>query len=73
MQFEHEPAFEYVMLESERVRLFREYLVNLEEQCTHKSTRRKKNKKKGRSESPMVTNVVVVYPLLPACWGSPFP
>ncbi|XP_064614415.1 LOW QUALITY PROTEIN: pre-mRNA-processing factor 40 homolog A-like [Liolophura sinensis] len=44
-QFERESAFELITLESERIRLYKEYLMALEESCSHHHTKKKKSKK----------------------------
>ena len=44
-RFEKELAFASITLESERLRLFKEYMAALEEQCTHAHHRSKKRKK----------------------------
>ncbi|KAG8225053.1 hypothetical protein J437_LFUL000031 [Ladona fulva] len=55
LKLENEPAFECITLESERVRLFKEYQHDLEEACSHHHSRSKKSKKnkkqKKRSKS----------------------
>jgi len=59
-RFENESAFEAITLESERIRLFKEYIVAVEEACTHpaRHPRKKKSKKhksrKSRSRSHSV-------------------
>lgn len=57
-QFEKEPAFINLSLESERMRIFKEYQLMLEEACSHHHSRSKKhgkkakkNKKRSRSRS----------------------
>uniref|UniRef100_A0A131YKU8 Pre-mRNA-processing factor 40 homolog B n=1 Tax=Rhipicephalus appendiculatus TaxID=34631 RepID=A0A131YKU8_RHIAP len=57
-QFEKEPAFINLSLESERMRIFKEYQLTLEEACSHHHSRSKKhskktkkNKKRSRSRS----------------------
>lgn len=57
-QFEKEPAFINLSLESERMRIFKEYQLTLEEACSHRHSRSKKhskkmkkNKKRSRSRS----------------------
>ncbi|XP_067650087.1 pre-mRNA-processing factor 40 homolog A-like isoform X2 [Haliotis asinina] len=44
-KLEHEAAFEAITLESERMRLFREYVIAYEETCGHHHAKRKKSKK----------------------------
>ncbi|KAL4222390.1 PRP40 pre-mRNA processing factor 40 [Mactra antiquata] len=46
-RFENEAAFEAITLESERMRLYKEFLVAMEEACLHRhhSSKRKKTKK----------------------------
>ena len=56
-QFEKESYFEAVTLESERVRLFKDFLLALEESCGHNHQNRKKQSRKhktkrSRSRSP---------------------
>ncbi|XP_075746173.1 pre-mRNA processing factor 40 isoform X3 [Rhipicephalus microplus] len=57
-QFEKEPAFINLSLESERMRIFKEYQLTLEATCSHRHSRSKKhskkmkkNKKRSRSRS----------------------
>uniref|UniRef100_A0A023GP43 Pre-mRNA-processing factor 40 homolog B n=2 Tax=Amblyomma TaxID=6942 RepID=A0A023GP43_AMBTT len=57
-QFEKDPAFINLSLESERMRIFKEYQLTLEEACSHHHSRSKKhgkkakkNKKRSRSRS----------------------
>lgn len=53
-QFEKEPAFVNLSLESERIRIFKEYQLTLEEACSHHHSRSKKHSrknKKGRKRS----------------------
>lgn len=55
-QLENEEAFQAITLESERVRIFKEYQHESEESCSHHHSRGKKSKKKrtrhrSRSES----------------------
>ncbi|KAL1439011.1 hypothetical protein MTO96_047483 [Rhipicephalus appendiculatus] len=57
-QFEKEPAFINLSLESERMRIFKEYQLTLEATCSHHHSRSKKhskktkkNKKRSRSRS----------------------
>nr|CAG4644787.1 EOG090X064W [Leptodora kindtii] len=45
---EEDPAFEAITLESERVRIFKEYQRDMEESCGHHHSRSKKNKKKEK-------------------------
>ncbi|XP_046388008.1 pre-mRNA-processing factor 40 homolog B [Ischnura elegans] len=62
MKLENEPAFECITLESERVRLFKEYQHDLEEACSHhhsrskKSKKNKKQKKRSKSRSPSLSD-----------------
>lgn len=58
-RLDNEAAFESITLESERVRLFKEYQQTLEESCSHHHSKSKKHnkknkktKKKSRSASP---------------------
>lgn len=54
-RFEHDPAFENITLEAERIRLFKEYLTAMEEACSHYHPKKKKTKKhrsrRSRSKS----------------------
>ncbi len=51
-RFEKEEAFDMIPLESDRMRLFREFLTTMEETCLHHHSRKKKKKdKKRRSRS----------------------
>ncbi len=51
-RFEKDAAFETIPLESERLRLFREFLTAMEESCSHHHSKKKKKKdKKRRSRS----------------------
>ncbi|BFY99058.1 hypothetical protein BsWGS_02097 [Bradybaena similaris] len=54
-KLEHDPAFENVTLEAERIRLFKEYLTTMEEACSHYHPKKKKTKKhrsrRSRSKS----------------------
>ncbi|XP_037562636.1 pre-mRNA-processing factor 40 homolog B isoform X7 [Dermacentor silvarum] len=47
-QFEKEPAFINLSLESERMRIFKEYQLTLEEACSHHHSRSKKHSKKAK-------------------------
>lgn len=47
-QFEKEPAFVNLSLESERIRIFKEYQLTLEEACSHHHSRSKKHSKKSK-------------------------
>lgn len=48
-RFENEAAFEAITLESERMRLYKEFLVAIEEACLHRHPKKKKSKKhRGR-------------------------
>uniref|UniRef100_T1JD55 Pre-mRNA-processing factor 40 homolog B n=1 Tax=Strigamia maritima TaxID=126957 RepID=T1JD55_STRMM len=49
-QFESESAFTAVTLESERIRLFKEYQQNLEEACGHHHSKAKKHSKKNKKQ-----------------------
>ncbi|XP_076360616.1 pre-mRNA processing factor 40 isoform X2 [Tachypleus tridentatus] len=49
-QFEKEHAFENITLESERVRLFKEYQQILEEACGHRHGKSKKHSKKNKKQ-----------------------
>ncbi|PVD30953.1 hypothetical protein C0Q70_10229 [Pomacea canaliculata] len=55
-KLERDPAWEAITLESERIRLFKEYIIALEEACAHHHSRRKKSKKhknrRSRSRTP---------------------
>ncbi|XP_013091241.2 pre-mRNA-processing factor 40 homolog A-like isoform X2 [Biomphalaria glabrata] len=44
-KLENDPAFESITLEAERIRLFKEHLVALEETCSHYHPKKKKSKK----------------------------
>ncbi|CAM1294798.1 PRPF40A (predicted), partial [Pycnogonum litorale] len=54
-QLENDPAFTSIVTESERIRLFKEYVQQLEESCSHHHSKNKKSKKskkvKKRSRS----------------------
>uniref|UniRef100_A0A2H8TYT3 Pre-mRNA-processing factor 40 B n=1 Tax=Melanaphis sacchari TaxID=742174 RepID=A0A2H8TYT3_9HEMI len=56
-QIENHQAFQAITLESERLRIFKEFIVDTEEVCNHhhskmkKSKKNKKHKKKSRSKS----------------------
>ncbi|CAG5124751.1 unnamed protein product, partial [Candidula unifasciata] len=54
-RLEHDPAFENITLEAERIRLFKEYLTAMEEVCSHYHPKKKKTKKhrsrRSRSKS----------------------
>ncbi|XP_045143195.1 pre-mRNA-processing factor 40 homolog B isoform X4 [Echinops telfairi] len=47
-RFVCDPAFEQITLESERIRLFREFLQVLETECQHLHTKGRKHGRKGR-------------------------
>ncbi|XP_039370668.1 pre-mRNA-processing factor 40 homolog B isoform X2 [Mauremys reevesii] len=47
-RFLSDPAFEQITLESERIRLFREFLQVLEDECQHYHAKAKKHAKRGR-------------------------
>ncbi|XP_072142601.1 pre-mRNA-processing factor 40 homolog B isoform X4 [Dermacentor andersoni] len=47
-QFEKEPAFINLSLESERMRIFKEYQLTLEATCSHHHSRSKKHSKKAK-------------------------
>ncbi|XP_076461336.1 pre-mRNA-processing factor 40 homolog A-like isoform X2 [Babylonia areolata] len=55
-KMERDPAWEGITLESERLRLFKEYMTSLEESCMHHHSRHKKSRKKknrrSRSRTP---------------------
>ncbi|XP_053374392.1 pre-mRNA-processing factor 40 homolog B-like isoform X4 [Mercenaria mercenaria] len=44
-RFENESAFEAITLESERIRLYKEFLVAVEEACMHRHPKKRKSKK----------------------------
>ncbi|XP_059148733.1 pre-mRNA-processing factor 40 homolog B-like isoform X2 [Physella acuta] len=44
-KLEHDTAFENVTLEAERIRLFKEHLIAIEETCSHYHPKKKKSKK----------------------------
>lgn len=48
--FESEPAFEAIALESERIRLFKEFLIHVEESCSHHHSKNKKHSKKNKKQ-----------------------
>ena len=48
-RFENEPAFEAITLESERIRLFKEYIIAIEETCMHHHMGKKKKTKKHKN------------------------
>ncbi|XP_064456201.1 pre-mRNA-processing factor 40 homolog B-like [Ornithodoros turicata] len=47
-QFEKEPAFVNLSLESERISIFKEYQLTLEEACSHHHSRSKKHSRKNK-------------------------
>nr|CAG4642508.1 EOG090X064W [Evadne anonyx] len=49
-KLEGDPAFESITLESERVRIFKDYQRDMEESCGHHHSRSKKNKKKEKKQ-----------------------
>ncbi|GFS37335.1 pre-mRNA-processing factor 40 homolog B [Nephila pilipes] len=49
-QFENEAPFENITVESERVRLFKEYQQTLEEACSHHHSKPKKHSKKAKKQ-----------------------
>ncbi|XP_042901270.1 pre-mRNA-processing factor 40 homolog B isoform X1 [Parasteatoda tepidariorum] len=49
-QFENEAPFENITVESERVRLFKEYQQTLEEACSHHHSKPKKHSKKSKKQ-----------------------
>ncbi|XP_054714571.1 pre-mRNA-processing factor 40 homolog B-like isoform X2 [Uloborus diversus] len=49
-QFENEAPFENITVESERVRLFKEYQQTLEEACSHHHSKSKKHSKKNKKQ-----------------------
>lgn len=55
-KLEKDPGWEGITLESERLRLFKEYITSLEESCMHHHSRHKKSRKKknrrSRSRTP---------------------
>ena len=59
-RFELEDAFDAITLESERQRLFNEFIQLMQEACSHRHSRNKKKSKKNkkrsrtRSRSPVV-------------------
>ena len=73
-RFEKELAFASITLESERLRLYKEFMAALEEQCTHAHHRSKKRKKerdrrrhshsRSRSESVSLLSAVEMLFLL---------
>jgi pre-mRNA-processing factor 40 len=50
-KLEGESAFENITLEAERIRLFKSYLIALEETCSHNHAKKKKTKKHRRWRS----------------------
>ncbi|KAK3592975.1 hypothetical protein CHS0354_023197 [Potamilus streckersoni] len=44
-RIENDPEFEMITLEAERIRLFKEYLIALEETCAHHHAKKKRSKK----------------------------
>lgn len=62
-KIEEEPDFKAITLESERMRIFKEYQHELEESCSHhhirsKKKKAKRQKKKSRSRSHSVRNLL---------------
>ncbi|XP_074658879.1 pre-mRNA-processing factor 40 homolog A-like isoform X1 [Tubulanus polymorphus] len=49
-RFAGEAAFEAITLESEKIRLFKEYITQLEESCSHYHGKKRKSKKKHRAK-----------------------
>merc|ERR1712071_649387 len=49
-KLEGDPAFDSITLESERVRIFKDYQRDMEESCGHHHSRSKKNKKKDKKQ-----------------------
>ncbi|CAL1290541.1 unnamed protein product [Larinioides sclopetarius] len=49
-QFENEAPFENITVESERIRLFKEYQQTLEEACSHHHSKPKKHSKKAKKQ-----------------------
>nr|CAG4650970.1 EOG090X064W [Simocephalus serrulatus]SVE94235.1 EOG090X064W [Simocephalus serrulatus] len=49
-KLEGDPAFESITVESERVRIFKDYQRDMEETCGHHHSRSKKNKKKEKKQ-----------------------
>lgn len=80
-KLERDPAWEAITLESERIRLFKEYIIALEEACAHHHSRRKKSKKhknrRSRSRTPSVSfyyyfwsfDLIVWFGMLVNIWG----
>ena len=58
-RIEKDPVFDQITLESERMRLFKEYLLAVEEACQHRHLKKKKSKKhrskRSRSRSASVS------------------
>merc|ERR1712071_684332 len=50
-KLEGDPAFDSITLESERVRIFKDYQRDMEESCGHHHSRSKKNKKKDKKQN----------------------
>ncbi|XP_040834700.1 pre-mRNA-processing factor 40 homolog B isoform X3 [Ochotona curzoniae] len=76
-RFVCDSAFEQITLESERIRLFREFLQVLEQnECQHLHTRGRKHGRKGkkhhhkRSHSPSVSQETATLTLVLLCQGS---
>ncbi|XP_040834709.1 pre-mRNA-processing factor 40 homolog B isoform X4 [Ochotona curzoniae] len=75
-RFVCDSAFEQITLESERIRLFREFLQVLENECQHLHTRGRKHGRKGkkhhhkRSHSPSVSQETATLTLVLLCQGS---
>ncbi len=70
-RFTGEPAFDAVALESERVRLYKEFMLAMEEACGHKhhhqkkrKTKKTKRKSRSRSASPAVSLHTSVWSVL---------
>lgn len=58
-KLEKDPVFEAITLESERIRLFKEYQAVLEDACSHHHAKRKKRKQKHkRSRSRSVSSQI---------------
>ncbi|KAL5006562.1 hypothetical protein ScPMuIL_015368 [Solemya velum] len=50
-RFEKDPVFEMITLESERIRLFKEFQIIMEETCLHRHSKKKKSKKHKNKRS----------------------
>ncbi|CAL1528741.1 unnamed protein product [Lymnaea stagnalis] len=66
-KIEHDQAFENITLEAERIRLFKEHLIAIEETCSHYHPKKKKSKKhksrrsRSRSHSMAINNKSIDY------------